>query len=75
MLQCRDSSDPTGYYEAITIYPARIDAYNKLIEYYKKKSIPDYYLGMSDEMASKADGEAQMASEIVEDLYELLGDE
>ncbi len=48
---------------------------NKLIEYYKKKSIPDYYLGMSDEMASKADGEAQMASEIVEDLYELLGDE
>lgn len=30
-----NSSDPTGYYEAITIYPARIDAYNKLIEYYK----------------------------------------
>ena len=48
---------------------------SKLIEHYKKKSIPDYYLGMSDEMASKADGEAQMASEIVEDLYELLGDE
>ena len=48
---------------------------NKFIEYYKKKSIPDYYLGMSDEIASKADGEAQMASEIVEDLYELLGDE
>ena len=41
----------------------------------KKKTIPDYYLGMSDEMASKADGEAYMASEIVEDLYELLGDE
>ena len=48
---------------------------NKLIEYYKKKSIPDYYLSISDEMASKADGEAYMASEIVEDLYELLGDE
>ena len=47
----------------------------ELIEHYKKKSIPDYYPGMSDEMASKADGEAQMASEIVEDLYELLGDE
>lgn len=30
-----NSSDPTGYYEAIAIYPARIDAYNKLIEYYK----------------------------------------
>ena len=48
---------------------------SKLIEYYKKKSIPDYYLGMYDEMASKADGEAYMASSIVKDLYKLLGDE
>lgn len=29
------SSDPTGYYEAINIYPARTEAYNKLIDYYK----------------------------------------
>ena len=48
---------------------------NKLIEYYENKSIPDYYFGMSDEMASKAEGEAYMASSIVKDLYKLLGDE
>ena len=29
------SSDPAGYYEAINIYPARTEAYNKLIDYYK----------------------------------------
>ena len=47
----------------------------ELIEDYENKSIPDYYFGMSDEMASKADGEAYMASSIVKDLYELLEDE
>lgn len=29
------ASDPAGYYEAIEIYPARTEAYNKLIDYYK----------------------------------------
>lgn len=29
------SSDPAKYFVAVDIYPSRIDAYNKLIEYYK----------------------------------------
>lgn len=28
-------SDPSKYYAAVSIYPARVDAYNMLIEYYK----------------------------------------
>ena len=28
-------SDPSKYYTAVSIYPARVDAYNMLIEYYK----------------------------------------
>lgn len=31
------SSDPAGYFAAVDIYPERIDAYNMLIEYYKKQ--------------------------------------
>lgn len=30
-----NSSDPVGYYEAIDIYPARTEAYSRLIDYYK----------------------------------------
>lgn len=29
------SNDPSKYYAAVSIYPARVDAYNMLIEYYK----------------------------------------
>lgn len=30
-----NSSEPSNYYDAIEIYPDRVDAYNKLIDYYK----------------------------------------
>lgn len=33
-----NSSNPDNYYTAVSIYPERIDAYNKLIEYYKNHS-------------------------------------
>ncbi len=30
-----NSSDPAGYYEAVSVYPGRTQAYEQLIEYYK----------------------------------------
>lgn len=34
-----NSMNPTDYYEAISIYPQRVDAYNKLIDYYKNHEV------------------------------------
>lgn len=33
------SSDPESYYQAVSIYPERVDAYNKLIEYCKNHDV------------------------------------
>ncbi|MBQ8000272.1 MAG: serine/threonine protein kinase [Ruminococcus sp.] len=33
------SSDPANYYSAIAIYPSKVDAYNKLIEYHKSHDV------------------------------------
>lgn len=35
------SSDPANYYAAVDIYPERVDAYNKIIEYYKNHDATD----------------------------------
>ncbi len=34
-------TDPSRYYAAVKIYPGRVDAYNKLITYYKGHDAPD----------------------------------
>lgn len=36
-----NGSNPVEYYKAIDIYPGRIDAYNRLIEYYNNYSVSD----------------------------------
>ena len=50
------SSDPSKYFAAVEIYPERVDAYNKLIEYYKNNGASnDQITKVGNTIESKAD--------------------
>ena len=65
-------SDPSKYYAAVSIYPARVDAYNMLIEYYKNhKATNDQITKIGNTIEANADSLDLTNSDIADMYYDM----
>lgn len=66
-------SDPSKYYAAVSIYPARVDAYNMLIEYYKNhEATNDQITKIGNTIEANADS-LDMTNPDIADMYYDMG--
>lgn len=66
-------SDPQGYYEAIEIYPSRVDAYSKLIDYYKNHDTSNEDIAKIGNQIEKNADKLDVALPDVANLYYDIG--
>lgn len=67
------NSDPSKYYAAVSIYPARVDAYNMLIEYYKNhEATNDQITKIGNTIEANADS-LDMTNPDIADMYYDMG--
>ena len=65
-------SDPSKYYAAVSIYPARVDAYNMLIEYYKNhEATNDQITKIGNTIEANADSLDLTNSDIADMYYDM----
>lgn len=65
-------SDPSKYYVAVSIYPARVDAYNMLIEYYKNhEATNDQITKIGNTIEANADSLDLTNPEIADMYYDM----
>lgn len=65
-------SDPSKYYAAVNIYPARVDAYNMLIEYYKNhEATNDQITKIGNTIEANADSLDLTNSDIADMYYDM----
>lgn len=67
------SSDPAKYYSAIDIYPSKVDAYDKLIEYYKNHDCTNDDIKRVANVIDNHVGVLNTADPKVADLYYDMG--
>lgn len=66
-------SDPSKYYAAVSIYPARVDAYNMLIEYYKNhEATNDQITKIGNTIEANADS-LDLTNPDIADMYYDMG--
>lgn len=66
-------SDPSKYYAAVSIYPARVDAYNMLIEYYKNhEATNDQITKIGNTIEANADS-LELTNPDIADMYYDMG--
>ena len=66
-------SDPSKYYAAVSIYPARVDAYNMLIEYYKNhEATNDQITKIGNTIEANADS-IDLTNPDIADMYYDMG--
>lgn len=66
-------SDPSKYYAAVSIYPARVEAYNMLIEYYKNhEATNDQITKIGNTIEANADS-LDMTNPDIADMYYDMG--
>lgn len=66
-------SDPSKYYAAVSIYPARVDAYNMLIEYYKNhEATNDQITKIGNTIEANADS-LDLKNPDIADMYYDMG--
>lgn len=66
-------SDPSKYYAAVSIYPARVDAYNMLIEYYKNhESTNEQITKIGNTIEANADS-LDLTNPDIADMYYDMG--
>ena len=66
-------SDPSKYYAAVSIYPARVDAYNMLIEYYKNhEATNDQITKIGNTIEANADS-LDLSNPDIADMYYDMG--
>lgn len=65
-------SDPSKYYAAVSIYPARVDAYNMLIEYYKNhEATNDQITKIGNTIEANADSLDRTNPDIADMYYDM----
>lgn len=65
-------SDPSSYFAAVNIYPGRVDAYNKLIEYYKNHDATNEQITkVGNTIEANADALNVADSEIADMYYDM----
>lgn len=67
------SSDPEKYFSAIDIYPDRVDAYNKLIEYYKNHEATNEEIVKVGNVIEEYSDEHNLANSSIADMYYDMG--
>lgn len=68
-----EGSDPSKYYVAVNIYPTRVDAYNKLIEYYKNHEATNDQITRLGNTIESNFGVSDMTNQDVADMYYDMG--
>lgn len=67
------SSDPVKYYNAVDIYPERVDAYNKLIDYYKNHGATDNEITKLGNTIEKYASSLDLTNPDIADMYYDMG--
>lgn len=68
-----NSSDPSNYFNAISIYPDRVEAYEKLIEYYKNHESENEDIKKVGNVIEAHDADLDTSDPMIADMYYDMG--